>query len=328
MKIVVTEPLHLAEEAKRQLAATGSVVYGPMDEATLTRVLADCDVLMVRLGRFIGERLFAEAPRLRYLLTATTGLDHIDLEAARAASVRVVSLRDCPSAIRDVSATAEHCLGLLLALARRLPNAASHVLAGGWDRNAFWGVQLRGKRLGVIGYGRIGAMVANYAAAFGMEVVAHDRNAERVASPAKPVAFGELIATADIVSVHATADPENRCLIDRSGVERMKRGAFVINTARGSLVDEEALAEALASGHLAGVAVDVLAGEEHGEISQSPLLALARKGGNVIITPHIGGATLEAIAGTEAAVIGRFLQLVEVENASSMALEERPARSS
>ena len=277
MKIVVTEPLHLAEQAKQTLAELGSVLYGPFDDRALARELGDCDVLMVRLGRHIGSAIISAAPKLRYILTATTGLDHIDLDAARAASVRVISLRDCPGAILDVSATAEHCFGLLLALLRHTPAATAHVLEGGWDRDRFWGRQLKGKSLGVIGYGRIGAMVARYAASFGMDVVACDRIASKIGPPAKPVSFDELLRHADVVSVHVTATPENRNLIDRAAIARLKRGAVFINTARGSVVDEAALAEAVRRGQLLGVAVDVLAGEEHGEVSESPLLEAARR---------------------------------------------------
>lgn len=316
MKIVVTEPLHLAEEVKQALAALGSVVYGPFDDTALALELADCDAMMVRLGRHIGRPLLAAAPNLRFILTATTGLDHIDLAAARAASVRVISLRDCPDAIRDVSATAEHCLGLLLALIRNTPAAAAHVLAGGWDRDRFWGTQLRGKRLGIIGYGRIGAMVARYAAAFGMEIVACDQIPEKVAAPALAVSFEELLRSADIVSLHVTALPENRHLIDRAAIARLKQGAVLVNTARGAVVDETALAEGLASGRLRGVAVDVLAGEEHGDIAESPLLAAARAGHNVLITPHIGGATRESIAQTETALIECFVKALKAEGDS------------
>jgi D-3-phosphoglycerate dehydrogenase len=316
MKIVVTEPLHLAEEVKATLGSLGSVVYGPLDDGELTRELADSDVIMVRLGRHIGEALIGKAPRLRYILTATTGLDHIDLDAARRASVRVVSLRDCPQAIKDVSATAEHCFGLLLALMRSTPAAAGHTVAGGWDRDKFWGTQLRGKRLGVIGYGRIGAMVAGYAAAFGMDVVAYDKSPEKITAPAASLSFDELLRTSDVVSVHVTADPENRQLLDRSAIARLKRGGVLINTARGSLVDELALSEALESGRLSGVAVDVLAEEEHGDSSGSPLLASARAGRNVLITPHIGGATREAIARTETVLIERFLDILKDGNAA------------
>ena len=303
MKIVVTEPLHLAEEVKQALAAQGAVVYGPFDDTALGVELAECEAMMVRLGRHIGQPLLGQAPRLRFILTATTGLDHVDLAAARAAGVRVISLRDCPDAIRDVSATAEHCLGLLLALIRHTPAAAAHVLAGGWDRDLFWGTQLKGKRLGIIGHGRIGAMVARYAAAFGMEIVAYDRIKEKIEPPAIPVSFEELLGSADIVSLHVTALPENNHLIDRAAIAGLKQGAVLINTARGSLIDEAALAEAVVSGRLRGVAVDVLAGEELGGVTHSPLLAAARAGHNVLITPHIGGATRELIAATEMAVV-------------------------
>ncbi|HET7851168.1 MAG TPA: NAD(P)-dependent oxidoreductase, partial [Methyloceanibacter sp.] len=250
MKIVVTEPLHLAERVKQSLAGLGSVAYGPFDDRTFARELPDCDVLMVRLGRHIGDATITAAPKLRYILTATTGLDHIDLDAAKAASVRVISLRDCPEAILDVSATAEHCFGLLLALLRRTPAAAAHVLEGGWDRDRFWGTQLKGKCLGVIGYGRIGAMVARYAASFGMDVIACDKAPTKIGPPAKPVSFDELLRRADVVSVHVTATPENRNLIDRAAIGKLKRGAVLINTARGSVVDEAALAEAVRSGQL------------------------------------------------------------------------------
>jgi D-3-phosphoglycerate dehydrogenase len=316
MKIVVTEPLHLAEHVKQTLAELGSVVYGPFDDRALARELPDCEVLMVRLGRHVGDAIISAAPRLRYILTATTGLDHIDLDAAEAASVRVISLRDCPGAILDVSATAEHCFGVLLALLRHTPAATSHVLEGGWDRDQFWGRQLRGKCLGVIGYGRIGAMVARYAASFGMDVVACDKAPAKIVAPAKPVSFDQLLRNADVVSVHVTATPENRNLMDLAAIAKLKRGAVFINTARGSVVDEAALAEAVRRGQLHGVAVDVLAGEEHGEVSNSPLLEAAREGCNVLITPHIGGATLESIARTETALVKRFMEVLKGEGAS------------
>lgn len=298
----------MAEEVKRRLTALGSVVYGPFDDRALIQELPDCDVLMVRLGRYIGAPLLAQAPKLRFILTATTGLDHIDVDAARIAGVRVLSLRECPEAIGDVSATAEHCFGLILALARRIPSAADHVLSGGWDRDQFWGVQLRGRRLGIIGYGRIGAMVARYADGFGMEVVAFDSAPDKISAPARPLGLDEVLRSSDVVTVHVTAAPENRHLIDAAAVGQLKQGAMLINTARGSIADEEALARGVSIGRLAGVATDVLSGEERAEIQSSPLLACARAGHNVIITPHIGGATSEAIARTEMAIVERFAQ--------------------
>jgi D-3-phosphoglycerate dehydrogenase len=303
MKIVITEPLHMADEVRRCLASHGKVVCGPFDDTALAAELSDCEVLIVRLGRYIGADLMAIAPQLRFIVTATTGLDHIDLNAARMRGVRVVSLRDCMGAISDISATAEHTFGLVLALLRNTIPAANHVLDGGFDRNRFFGSQLKGKRLGILGYGRIGRLVARYADAFGMGVAACDRMTEKVTAPAALIGFEELLETSDLVSIHVAADPENRHLIDKAAIARLRPGAFVINTARGSIVDEAALAEAVLSGRLAGVAVDVLDGEERANIASSPLLAAARGGHNVLITPHIGGATIEAIARTEAAVV-------------------------
>jgi phosphoglycerate dehydrogenase-like enzyme len=136
-----------------------------------------------------------------------------------------------------------------------------------------------------------------------MEVVACDRDRKKIVPPAKPVPLEELLETSDVVSIHVTADPNNEHLLDATAIASMRRGALVLNTARGSLVDEAALADAVASGHLAGVAVDVLDGEERGAFRSSPLIAAARAGHNVLITPHIGGATFEAIRQAECAVI-------------------------
>jgi D-3-phosphoglycerate dehydrogenase / 2-oxoglutarate reductase len=312
MKIVVTEPKMLAEEVKTTLAALGRVVYGPFDDGRLFEELADCEVLMVRLGRYVGPTLLARAPRLRFVLTATTGLDHIDIAATHAAGVRVISLRDCPDAIRDVSATAEHTWGLLLALVRATPAAAAHVLDGGWNRDCFWGTELRGKRLGIVGHGRIGAMVARIGSAFGMDVAACDTDPFKIVAPAVACSLEELARRSDVLSIHVSAAPHNRHLISRALIAQMKRSAVLLNTARASVVDEAALAEAICSGRLAGVAVDVLEGEEQGAVASSPLLACARAGYNVLITPHVGGAAREAIAQAEAAVVKWLAEIVKV----------------
>jgi len=311
MKIIVTEPEFMGEEVKAALSDLGNVSWGPFGDSELEDAIRDCEVLMVRLARYIGATLLAGAPRLRFIVTATTGLDHIDLAAAHAAGVRVISLRDCPGAIQDVSATAEHTLGLLLALLRRIPAAAAHVLSGGWNRNLFWGDQLRGKRLGIVGYGRIGAMVARYGSTLGMDVGACDCDPAKIAPPAAPLSFEELLGNCDAISIHVSAIPQNRHLIDRAALALIRPSTVLINTARSSIIDEAALADALCSGRIAGVAVDVLDGEEEHDIELSPLLACARAGQNVLITPHIGGATREAIRRTEGAVIRVFTAILE-----------------
>ena len=300
----------MAAAVREKLAALGQVVYGPFDEQALATELQRCNILMVRLGRFIGADVLAPAPMLKFIVTATTGLDHIDMDSAQRANIRVVSLRDCTDEIADVSSTAEHTWGLLLALVRRTPWAIAHVLDGGWDRDRFWGTQLREKQLGVIGFGRLGKRVASYGEAFGMRVVAYDKDPHTIEAPATPVSLEMLLESSDVVTVHATANSENRHLLDASNLARLKAGAFVVNTARGRLVEEAALARLVEAGKVAGVAVDVLDGEEHGTSKSSPLLRCARDGYNVLITPHIGGATTEAIARAELAVVEQLGKLV------------------
>lgn len=323
MKVVVTEPHLMNEQTKGALASLGNVTYGPFTSGQLFKQLSDCDVLVVRLGHFIGAEIIAHASNLRFIVSATTGLDHIDLAATKSAGVEIVSLRGCANAIQDVSATAEHTWGLLLALVRNIPAAANHVLAGGWDRNRFWGSQLRGRRLGIVGHGRIGGMMARYGEAFGMDVVACDREPDKVVEPASNLPLSDIIQTSDVVSIHVTASPANSGFISRELIARMKHSAVVLNTARGSLVDEVALAEAIAEGRIAGAAVDVLIGEEKGNSETSPLLRLARAGHNVLITPHIGGATREAIESTEAAVVDYLLRLLK-EHAGNSGEERKP----
>ena len=310
MKIVVTEPNMMSDKVKAMLGTIGIVHYGPFEDSELPELLSDTEVLMVRLGRYIGEDVLSLAPNLRYLVSATTGLDHLDLVAAKSASVRVVTLRECYELIQDVSATAEHCWGLLLALIRSTNRALGHVLDGGWDRNLFWGRQLRGKTLGIIGYGRIGSMLAKYGDAFGMNILACDIDKSKIDLSVESIELTELVKRSDIITVNVTADPENLHLISRSLISNFKQGSFFLNTSRGMLVDNEALAESVVSGQVAGVAVDVLEGEEYGTLDNDPLLKCAKQGCNVLITPHIGGATRESIEQAESAVVSTFLKLL------------------
>lgn len=310
MHIVVTEPYMMATSVRSLVESLGSVSYGPFTDQELANLLSVCDILMVRLGRYVGREVLHLAPKLRYIVSATTGLDHIDLAEAQAAGIRVISLRDCMGKISDVSATAEHTWGLLLALIRATPAAVTHVLADGWDRNQFWGWQLKGKTLGIVGHGRIGGMVARYGAAFGMDVLAHDIDPSKISQPAGSVSLAELARASDVISIHVTAIQENCHLIDRDIIWQFKQGAFFLNTSRGMLVDSEALAEAVVLGRLAGVAVDVLEGEERNAITDDPLLACAKAGHNVLITPHIGGATRESIERAEKVVVEQLKKVI------------------
>ena len=174
----------------------------------------------------------------------------------------------------------------------------------------FGGYQLQGKQLGIIGYGRIGSKVADYGLAFGMRVVAYDVEPAKICPPVRSVSLERLVQNSDIVSIHITADPENYHFINSNIIAKFKSGLFLVNTSRGMVIDSKEIASKIKSGKVAGVAVDVLEGEEFGQLGNDPLLACAKLGHNVLLTPHIGGATKDAITQAELAFITHWLFIV------------------
>ena len=251
----------------------------PLTAAELARVAADADALILGLDR-CDASVFAAAPRLRVVARFGVGTDTVDLGAAERHGVIVTNT---PGA--NTVAVAELTLGLMLALARDLPGAVSEARAGGWRRSRGW--ELAGKTLGLIGLGRIGRAVAARAAAFGMHVIGHDPYADDVAGVER-VALEALWPRADVISLHLALSDATRHLIDAEVLGQCKPSAVIINTARGGLIDEQALAEALGAGRLAGAAADAF---EHEPPSGSPLLTLP----NFLPTPHLGATTREAV---------------------------------
>jgi D-3-phosphoglycerate dehydrogenase len=301
LEILVAEPFGFSPGASTLLHELGNVVFADLDRPGLLSAVKRTDVLWVRLRHQIDAAVLGAAPRLKAIVTPTTGLDHVDIETARARGISVVSLLGETEFLRDVRATAELTVGLILALLRNLPSAAAHVLEGGWSRDLFKGRELFGRTAGVVGYGRVGRIVARYLQSLDMCVLACDRNSEATtANGGVTVAtLEELLSRADIVTLHVNSSPETRGFFGRRQFERMKDRALFINTARGELVDEDALLEALQSGRLGGAALDVLGNERLVSIKNHPLVVYGQEKRNLIITPHIGGCTEESMEKTE-----------------------------
>lgn len=297
-KIVIAESSGFSRAALARLAQAGEVVAADVDRPGLLREVRDAEVLWVRLRHRIDEEVLAAAPALAIIASPTTGLDHIDLAAADRRGVRVISLRGETKFLEDVRATAELTIGLLLAVLRHIPAAVEDVHAGRWNRDAFKGRELRGKVVGIIGYGRLGRLVARYLLAFGARVIATDPH-PRADNDVEIVSLDALLDAADVVSVHAPLDDSTRGLLGAREIARMRPGSVLVNTARGDLVDSAALLGALRSGHLAGAALDVVAGESAGGVGHLDLVAFARDHEQLVITPHIGGCTEESMAMTE-----------------------------
>lgn len=300
LRIGILEPDRYPARAKDILDQLGKVRL-KSDETPLSQFIADVDVLILRLKYLLNREFLEQASQLTIIATATTGLDHIDLQAAAARGISVLSLRGETEFLRTVTATAEHTWGMLLALLRHIPQAHQAVVAGDWNRNRFFGQELQGRTLGIVGLGRIGQMVARYGLAFRMKVIAYDPlQTEWVDGVTRASELREALTTADVLSIHVPLNPETTHLIGRKELGELKPGAIILNTSRGALLDESALLDGLESGHLGGAALDVI----HDEYSPTSglrdrLLRYAAAHDNLLITPHLGGATHDSLEKVE-----------------------------
>jgi len=275
---------------------------------------SDVEVLFAPLGFQLDARIIDACPKLRVIVSNTTGHPHIDVEHARASGVHVACLKFAPDFLGRITPTAELTWGLVIALTRHLVPAQRSVLDGRWDRRPFGApAMLSSMSLGIVGHGRLGGMVARYGKAFGMAVRYYDPFVARSAEGAERVESLEaLVETSDIVSLHVPHEKATERLISRDILRRFRRGAYLINTARGELLDWDAVLELLESGHLAGAAFDVFDDEfSPGFIERfgnHRMLAYARTHENLLLTPHIGGSTIDAWRLTEGHAIDMALE--------------------
>ena len=299
-RILNAEPDKYSHQAFEILASLGEVTDGSLTRSELLIRIPEFDVLIIRLDHQIDSEILNHAARLKAIVTATTGLDHIDVACAEAKNIKVLSLRGETEFLRGIPATAEHTWALLLALARRIPAATQSVLAGEWQRDRFKGHDLAGKTLGILGLGRIGEMVASYGQVFGMHVVAYDPYRKNWPPEVERfISQGDMLRQSQVLCLHVPLNEETTNLLGASELAQLPPRALLVNTARGQIIDEAALLSALERGHLAGAALDVIWDERAGGPKRSPLVQYARTHDNLLITPHIAGATYESMAATE-----------------------------
>ncbi len=259
---------------------------GQMKRDQLLAAVPEADALIIRSASKIDAEVIAAASKLKLIARAGVGVDNVDIPAATARGIVVMNTPD-----GNTISTAEHTFGLMLALARWIPQAHATLREGKWDRKTFTGVELRGKTLGIIGFGRIGRAVARRALAFDMTVIAHDPfvSADFAASLGVTlVALDDLYAQSDFITLHALLTDETREMINRGSIAKMKASVRIIDAARGALINESDLAEALKSGRVAGAALDVFT--EEPPPPDNPLIGLP----NVVHTPHLAASTEDA----------------------------------
>ena len=285
--ILVTDNVH--QNAIDILDASADIrvsAPGKLERAALLAAVVDADALIIRSGITADAELIAAAPQLKAIARAGVGVDNVDLEAATANGVVVMN-----TPAGNTISTAEHSIGLMLALSRHIPQGHQSLAEGRWDRKAFTGVELKGKTLGIIGLGRIGQAIAARAQAFEMDVIAHDPYLPpevAVALNVPLLALDEVYARSDYLSLHALVTDETRGMINADSIAGMKRGIRIINAARGALINSADLAAALQSGQVAGAALDVY--EQEPPPADHPLIGLP----NVVHTPHLAASTSDA----------------------------------
>ena len=312
MKIVLAEKVSPATLAVFAAEPGWEVLTHDKLPNGLPAALADADALVVRSAVQADDALMEHAPKLRVIGRAGVGVDNIDAEAA---TRRGIVVMNTPGA--NAVAVAELTLCLMIALARKVPAANNSMHAGKWEKKSLQGSELRGKTLGILGLGRIGLEVAKRAKGFGLEIIGSDPFVSAAVAREngiKLVSLDELISGSDYLTLHVGLTPQTAGIINAKNIAAMKKGVRIINCARGELVDEAALVEALKSGHVAGAALDVLTEEPP---KNSPFFGLD----NVILTPHIAGSTAEAqeAVGVQIAMqVREYLKLGVVQNAVNL----------
>ncbi len=303
-RVLVSDPL--AEEGLAILRPVVDVdVKTGLKEDELCKIIGDYDALLVRSGTDVNAKVIEAGSRLKFIGRAGVGVDNIDVDAATRKGIIVANAPE-----GNTLAATEHTMAMMQALARNIPQASASLKKGEWKRNKFMGVELNEKTLGIVGFGRIGREVAKRAQAMDMKCVAYDPfiTKERAAQlGVEMMTMADLFTVADVITVHTPLIPETTHVINEKSIATMKDGVRIINCARGGIIDEKALYDAVKSGKVAGAALDVF---EEEPPTSSPLLTLE----NIIVTPHLGASTVEAQLNVAVSVAK---QCIEVLNGGS-----------
>jgi len=308
-KLLLTEPSFFDKWSLKKLRKYFKVFKGPLSRKQLLASIPQFQVIFIRLKHRLDKAILKKAKNLKIIVTPTTGLNHIDLIHAKKINILVLSLKNKNHFLKTVHATAEFSLCLILALVRNLPQAVWSVQRNSWNRDKFIGSELAGKKLGIIGCGRIGKQVAKYARILGMKVIGFDT--KKVPRGITKVSLKSIAKKSDIISLHVNYTKANHHLLEKKFFLNLKKGVFLINTARGELIDDHWLFWSIKKGKISGFATDVLSGEGEPFFNRKRKIFLksCKKLKNIIITPHIAGATEQSMRKTE-----KFMTLELVKN--------------
>jgi D-3-phosphoglycerate dehydrogenase / 2-oxoglutarate reductase len=309
MKYVLNaEPLFYSKNAIKNWEKLGFIyIDSSWEIIENTSEFLGVEVLIVRLSRKINDIVLDKFPNLKFVVSATTGIDHIDLETLESRNIQLRSLREHNDFLKTIPSTAEHTWAVLLSLVRNIPQAVEDVRKGFWERDKFRGIQLKDKILGIVGMGRTGIKVAHYGKAFNMDIKYFDPFILSWEGIRSETDLKYLFEKSDIISLHVHLSKDTKYLVNKSVLQHAKKGIYIINTSRGQIINEEELRPFFENDTIKGLATDVLS-NEHNNIKNNPLWKLQQEGFNILITPHIGGATIDAMNSCEDYISRLFME--------------------
>jgi len=296
MKLVCITPIRHLEGVYESLQDIMDFEYHPnIKKHELNKLLIDTGSYYIFTNpnkqNFILDEEVLKYTNVKVINTCSTGLNHIDMDYCKSNNIKVWSLKKDYELINDLPSTSELAFGLMMSLLRNIPKSYHSVKDGNWDYEPYVGHQIKGKTIGIIGYGRLGKIMCDLFYGWGVKLLATDPY-ERITT-ARGVPLSELLDKSDVVFLHTHVTEETRGMVDEEFLSYMKEGSYLINTARGELVDEEAIIESIKVGHLKGYGTDVIK-DEFGDIENSKFVEFSiNPNNNVVITPHIGGMTIE-----------------------------------
>ena len=296
IKILCITPIEHLEGVYEKLLNYGEIIYRPDITKKELKILlneSSINYLFTNPNKqnFILDKEVLDNSKLKVINTCSTGLNHIDLNYCKENNIDVWSLKEDYELINDLPSTSELAFGLMMSLLRNIPKSFHSVRDGNWDYEPYVGHQIKGKTIGVIGYGRLGKIMCDLFSGWGVKLLASDPY-ERITT-ARGTPRLELLEKSDVVFLHTHVTDETRGMVDDEFLSQMKQGSYLINTARGELVDEGSIIKSIEQGHLKGYGTDVIK-DEFGDIQNSKLVEFSMNpNNNVVITPHIGGMTIE-----------------------------------
>ncbi|MFH1822321.1 MAG: NAD(P)-dependent oxidoreductase [Patescibacteria group bacterium] len=304
MKILCTIGSVFTPKAKEILSTLGQVDCLNLTQSELVEKIKNYDIIFVGLGLEVDKQVIENGKELKVIATATTGLDHIDINYAKTKNIKIISLKEEVKFLNSITGTAELAFGLIIDLMRLTPAAFQSVKNYEWDRERFRGHNLSGQTLGIVGLGRLGKMMVRYGKVFGMKLIAYDPFIDdKIFSQlaCRKVDFNTLLAESDIISIHVHLTDKTNNMFNKEVFNKMKKNTYLVNTSRGKIVNEDDILAVLKNKQIAGYGTDVLSGELdfNKKFFNYPLVEYAKNNNNCIIVPHIGGMTYESREATD-----------------------------